>query len=90
MPAADRSSRDFGSVMGPARKLRAVTPHASDELEFVANGIMATSAGNIAIVAQDDTEAVIVPVLAGQVYPIRVKAVRVSGTTATGIVALMS
>jgi hypothetical protein len=31
-----------------------------------------------------------VPVVAGQIYPIRARIVRATGTTATGIVALIS
>jgi hypothetical protein len=45
--------------------------------------------GDISLIAEDDTAAVtIAAVAAGALLPIRVKAVRVSGTTASGIVAL--
>lgn len=87
MPAANRyASR---GPLGSAVKLRAVTPHATDELAEVAAGFICTVAGNVSVIAAEDTNPVTIPVLAGVYYPISIKAVRVSGTTAT-IVAMIN
>lgn len=92
MAADNLSQGSLGgrSSSGPATRLRAVTPHDTNELPFVSNGIIAGGAGNVAIVALEDTNPVIVPILAGQLLPIRARLIRATGTTATGIVALIS
>lgn len=74
----------------PARSLAAVSPHATDDLPGgVCKALWVGGEGNVAIVAENDTGAVtIVGVPAGTALPIRAKAVRASGTTATDIVAL--
>lgn len=90
MPAQDRYKDHSGSPTGPARKLRAITPHDANELEFATNGIVCAGSGVVSVVALDDTAAVQVPVTAGQIYPIRARIIRATDTTATGIVALIS
>lgn len=90
MPAGDRSSKDHGSVMGPARKLLAVTPHDTNELDLLPNALSFGADGTVSIIAQDDTAPVTVTVKAGQILPVRARIVRATGTTATGIVALIS
>jgi hypothetical protein len=90
MPANNRYANNATSAIGPAVMLRAVTPHDVNELEFVTNGIIAGTAGAIAVVAQEDGAPVTLAVNAGQVYPIRAKRIMATGTTATGIVALIS
>ena len=74
----------------PAGVLRAVTPHASNDLtDGPCRALWIGGTGDIAVIAKDDTAAVtIVGVPAGTVLPISAKAVRVTGTTATSIVAL--
>jgi hypothetical protein len=74
----------------PARHLRAITPHASNTLpDGVARGLYVGGGGNVAIVAEGDTDPVIlISVLAGSYIPTTVKAVRVAGTTATNLVAI--
>lgn len=90
MPAQDIYRQYSATPIGPARKLRAITPHDTDELEYVTNAIVCSGSGTISIVAVDDTMPVQVPVLAGQIYPVRARIIRAAGTTASGIVALIS
>ncbi len=90
MPAQDLYSSHSASATGPARRLRNVTPSDTDELEFVCSGIVCSAGGALSIVGIDDSLPVTLPVVAGQIYPVRAKAVRATGTTATGIVALIS
>lgn len=75
----------------PVASLRSVTPHATNDLPApgVCRALWIGGAGDISIIAEDDTAAVIIAgVQAGVLLPIRAKAVRVTGTTATSIVAL--
>lgn len=74
----------------PASYLRAVTPHASNNLvDGPCRSLWVGTGGDISILAEGDKTAVIVKNVAnGQILPIRAKAVRVTGTTATDIVAL--
>lgn len=90
MPAIDAYRQNSGSPTGPARRLRAVTPHDSNELEYLTNGIVCAGGGTLSAIAADDVSAVQIHVVAGQVYPIRARIIRSTGTTATGIVALIS
>lgn len=88
--AKDLFGAKSGPSIGPASRLRAVVPSNDEDLEYVTNGIIASGAGTISIIARDDTAAVTVPIAAGQLLPIRAKRIRATGTTATGIVALIS
>lgn len=90
MPAQDLYASHSASASGPARRLRSVMPSDTDELDFVSSGLVCGVGGFLSIVAADDTLPVTLPVVAGQIYPVRAKAVRATGTTATGIVALIS
>ncbi|MCO5092613.1 hypothetical protein [Bosea sp. (in: a-proteobacteria)] len=90
MPAKNRYANNAMSAIGPAVMLRAVTPHDSDELEYVTNGIVAGVAGTIAVVALEDASPVALTVIPGQLLPIRARKIMATGTTATGIVALIS
>lgn len=79
-----------GTASGPATRLRAVSPHDDNDLEYVASGLFIGGAGTIAVIARNDASPVTLTVQAGQLLPIRAKRVRATGTTATGIVALIS
>jgi hypothetical protein len=73
----------------PATTWKAVTPSdaAADNLKPACRGLFVTSAGDVACVGLDD--AVVVFALdARTVYPLGVKRVNATGTTASGIVAL--
>lgn len=77
------------SSSNPGVSLRAVTPHATQELpDGPCRAIRIGGAGNVALIARNDTDPVTLTVSAGEILAIQVKAVRVSGTTATGIVAI--
>lgn len=71
------------------RNVIAVTPHNSDAIP-VADGIMVNVAGNVAIRLEEGNADVTLALLAGVVYRFRVKYVRSTSTTATGIHALYS
>lgn len=69
-----------------ASKIRAVTPHATNFIE-PCRGLWVGVQGDVSVIAVGDTAAVILKGAVGFV-PVAVKAVRVSGTDATDIVAL--
>lgn len=74
----------------PAVSLKAVTPHASNDLpDGISKALFVGTSGNVEVLAEGDTVAVVLKnVPSGTTLPIRVKAVRVASTTATDIVAL--
>jgi len=72
-----------------ARKLAAVTPHDTTELAQVTKALYVGGAGNVSVIATDDSVAVtFVGVPAGSILPVRAKIVRSTSTTATSIVAM--
>lgn len=77
-------------VFGPASKLLAITP--SDATDLTSSKIRALwigAAGNVAVIALNDTAAVtLVAATAGQVIPIQVAKVMSTNTTATSIVGM--
>ncbi len=85
------SIRDYSSAdltrSSPGMNLRAVTPHASDSLpDGPCKALWVNVGGDVSVIAEGDTAAVIVNV--SGLLPVRVSAVRVTGTTASGIVAI--
>lgn len=90
MPAIDKQAQRGDTTDFPAKSLRAVTPNDSAELAYVAKALYVGGAGNLSIIAQEDSAAItLTNVAAGSIIPVRAKIVRATGTTATGIVALI-
>jgi hypothetical protein len=90
MPAIDKQAQRGDTTDFPAKSLRAVTPHDTNELEYVSKALFIGTGGTLSLIAQEDTAAVtLANVAAGQIVPVRAKIVRATGTTATGIVALI-
>lgn len=63
----------------------AITPHAANNLPRSIRGIMCTVAGNVHAITQDGSD-VTFPIPVGVILPISIDAVRVTGTTATGLI----
>lgn len=80
-------TRSNPSAVSGANDAVAITPHASNTFESTA-AITATGSGTAAVRFRYATADVTVQLEAGQVYPYQIVACRVTGTTATGIVAL--
>jgi hypothetical protein len=87
MPAIDTYGKDI-SQLGPARNAVAVTPNDGTDLTNVSRGIIAGSTGNISVNMSGSGSAVVIAVVAGQLYPIAVSRILATGTSATGIVAI--
>jgi hypothetical protein len=80
MPA--RSLTNYGTF-------RAVTPNDGVDLPApgVTDGIIAGTAGTMAVIGENDSSARTITVAAGFQYDIRAKRILATGTTSTGIVA---
>ena len=79
----DRHAAQGDAADLSAKSIVAITPNDSTDLAFVSKALLCTVAGNVSLIAQEDTAAVTIPVVAGQILPVRVKRVRSTGTTAT-------
>lgn len=79
-----------GVSSSPSAVLRAVTPHATDNLpDGPSRALYVGIGGDLSIVAARDGDAVSLKNVAdGSFLPIQVKAVRSAGTTATDLVAV--
>jgi hypothetical protein len=83
MPIIDRHAAIGDATDYPAKSIVAVSPNNDADLAFVCKALLVTVSGNVSFIAQEDATAVTIPVVAGQILPIRVKRVRATGTTAT-------
>lgn len=84
----DRFESHGDALSSPARLAFAIAPSDSAELAILPKAIVAGSAGTVALRAVDSAADVTLTVQAGQMIPLRVRFVRSTGTTATGLVAL--
>lgn len=83
MPIIDRHAAQGDAADLSAKSIQVITPNNAVDLAFVTKAIYCATAGNVALIAQEDTASVTLPVLAGQVLPVRAKRVLATGTTAT-------
>lgn len=89
MAATNRFSHQVSSLGDPASYAVAVTPNNDADLAHITRGLWVGGAGNVAVILENDTDAVtLAGVGAGTLLPIRVKRVMSTNTTATLIVAL--
>jgi len=72
-----------------ATSLVAVTPDDTEELADIARALYVGEAGNIAVIAENDTDAVTFSDFGPGYLMVRTKQVLATGTTAGNIVALM-
>lgn len=77
------------SLMAPAKAAFAITPDDSVELPMVAKAIYVGTGGDLVLRAVDsEADATFVNLPDGTILPVRVRAVRASGSTAANIVGL--
>lgn len=84
MPADDKFSTLQPGLGSEPTRGADVTPHDTNELPFLPRAVMVTVAGNVTVVWPAGNEQVI-PMSANLMTPMRVKIIKSSGTTATGI-----
>lgn len=80
-------ARGSGAALGPKTSGIAITPHASATFTPT-RGLICSGAGTVAVRFADDAADVSLTLAASVVYDVAIIAVRVTGTTATGLVAL--
>lgn len=82
---AGKYKKASSSRGAPFSSLKDVSPSNTVDLpDGVAKGLLVTVDGDLVIIAEDDTLPVTAfPVVAGQVLNVRVKRVKLTGTTAT-------
>ena len=88
MPAVDVFARFRQDNFSPVSHAIAVTPHNTNELEYVTRAVYVGGAGDLKVTMQDSGTVTFVDVPVGTTLPIRAKIVFDTGTTATDIVAL--
>lgn len=77
------------AIRDPITRAAAITPDDDDDLTEVTRAIYTGAGGNISMILKNDTSAVTFSdAPAGAILPLRVKRVRSTSTTATGLVAL--
>lgn len=86
MTATDTFENNAAGLISPLENSFSITPHATNELEFVTRAIMATGAGDIEVVLKGDSSSIVIPFAAGEMRALRVKRVISTGTDATGII----
>lgn len=76
----------------PGAKLVAITPSDTADIEqwngACPRGLYVGGAGNVAVVTPDGSAVTLTAVAAGQVYPIQVRRVNSTNTTATDLVGI--
>lgn len=87
MAAANPISKSSTAWLGPASGAADITPHATNTFTPT-RGFMCAVAGTAAVRFADNAADTSLTLTAGVVYPFSIVAVRITGTTATGIVAL--
>ncbi|SDJ19049.1 hypothetical protein SAMN05428983_0558 [Agrobacterium fabrum] len=87
MAAADPYLKDITQV-GPARYAVPVVPSDANELANVPRAICVGADGTVVVVMSGNSQEVTFAMVAGVLYPLAVKQIKATGTTATGIVAV--
>lgn len=83
MPATDLYPREGSVLSAPVTRAFTITPHNTDEIDYVTTGVLCTVAGNAAVYFRNSSSSVTLALLAGVVYPFRLTRVLSTGTTAT-------
>ena len=84
MPATDTFETHAPSLSSPAERIEAITPSDTNDLQAVTRAINVATAGTLAVITANG-ETSDVYVAAGITFPLRVRRVLSTGTTATGI-----
>lgn len=74
------------SLDSPATSGEAITPDDATDLSFVTRGLYIGSTGTVAVVMLSGDEVVLNDAQAGVIYPIRIRRLKATGTTAAGLI----
>ncbi len=81
--ATDHFATHADDASSPARRMWAITPHASLEVDPLPKAIRADGDGTITLRAVDSAADVTLNVVKGEILPVRPLYVRATGTTVT-------
>lgn len=84
----DKFKQNFPQPNSPASTFESITPSDTDLLQEATRAIYVGSAGNMVAVSVNDNEVTFNNLVAGTIYPFRIKQVKSTGTTASGLVGL--
>lgn len=76
------------TIIDPVDRAFAITPSDSAELSIATRGLYIGGAGDVVAVLSSGDEVTFTGMLAGAIYPLRVKQVKSTNTTATSIIGL--
>ena len=90
-PLTDANRDRATDMTSPASRVISITPHATNEIPEVVRALRFDVGGTVRFipVANLDSEPVNYTVVAGEILPVRVRRVLVTGTTASGITGLI-
>ena len=76
----------FTNLSDPAKSAFNVTPDDSADLPHFTRGVSVNVTGDVTFDMVGSGDNIVLTMAAGQIYPLRVKRIRSTGTDATGIV----
>ncbi|MFD1251784.1 MULTISPECIES: hypothetical protein [Devosia] len=85
----DRFASHAATIDGPAQHGFAISPHDSTELSEATRALYVGAGGTLAVVTVSGASLAFANVSAGSILPLRVVAVKATGTTAADIVGLV-
>lgn len=88
MPASDSFATVQSSFEGPARSAEAVTPDDATDLTNVSRALWVGTGGDLTVITQAGETVALLNVPDGSLLPLCVSRVKLTGTSATDIVAL--
>ena len=88
MPAIDGFEHNGASLTSPIESGFAITPHDSNELTHITRQLFVGSGGNLSVTLKNGDELTFTNLPNAYLLDCRVKAVKATGTTASGILGL--
>jgi hypothetical protein len=82
----DRFGAYAGAITAPATRILTVIPHDTDELPRIGRALLVSGGGTVVVRAMDDShDETFADLPPYAMLPIRVRCIRATGTTATGL-----
>lgn len=88
MPAVDAFVHSAALLTSPPKNAFAITPNNAAEIPYVTRAIFVGTGGDLAVTMAAGEQVVFKGVASGSLLPMRIIAVRSTGTTATDIIGL--
>jgi hypothetical protein len=85
MPITDQFESYNPGLTGPITGGFDIAPDDASDLTTLPRALMVTGGGDIAVVLKDGTSLTLPGLAVGVIYPLRVRRISATGTTATGI-----